>query len=212
MRLGNGLAGFIFAFVWLAAGLAAGVVAEHQFVADSTFYYRTGRQAIISTRFNFNDPRALKEFPLFFGEWEGVDLTLVNQPVVKPDFMFERNYWRQGRGEPVWFQLIRGRIERAVHVPAICYYNAGWQILEHEPDSFKIGRTVVPCGRMTARRGDRYATELYFYLWEDPKRDFMKGCVMFRVASMGPQGNPGEKAGLLKEFIQDVLAENGGKK
>ena len=211
MRFESGLAGIVSAFVWLAAGLAPAGGAEYKFVADSTFYYRTNRQTAVPAGLNFNDPRELKEFPLLFGEWEGVDLSLANQPVVKPDFMFERNYWNRD-GEPVWFQLIRGRIERAVHVPAICYYNAGWQILEQGPDSVKVGGAVVPCGRMIARRGDRYATELYFYLWEDPRRDFMKGCVMFRVASMGPQGARGEKVGLLKKFIRDVLSENGVKR
>ncbi len=202
----------VLAAVGLILGLGAGVLsaqeAAYQFVADSTFYYKTGRQAAVPARFNFNEPKELEKFPLAFGEWEGIDLPVVNRPVVKPDFMFERNYWNKN-GESVWFQLIRGRIERAVHVPAICYYNAGWRIEEQASDSVQAGKRAVPCGRMALKKGDREAVELYFYLWADPKRDFTKGCVMVRVSSAGPVGAQKDRLGLVRRFIKDIFQEVG---
>ncbi len=209
MRFGRGLtAGAVFAGVWLVAGFLPAKGLEYQFVADSTFYYKTGRQAVVPAGFDFNDLEKLRGFPLSFDEWQGEGLSLANRPVVKPDFMLERNY-QDRNGQAVWFQLIRGRIERAVHVPAICYYNAGWRILEQGADGVKMGDVTVPCGRIVAQRGDQYATELYFYLWADPKRDFMKGCVMFRVSAMGPEGGTEERLRLLKKFIRDVFSQAG---
>lgn len=207
MRLAGVLTASVLALV-LGAGALSAQGAGYRFIADSTFYYKTGRQAEIPAGFNFNEPKELEKFPLAFGEWEGVDLPVVNRPVVKPDFMFERNYWNKN-GESVWFQLIRGRIERAVHVPAICYYNAGWQIQEHAADSVRAGNHSIPCGRMALRKGDREAVELYFYLWADPKRDFMKGCVMVRVASIGPVGSQKDRLELVRRFVRDIFEQVG---
>lgn len=208
MRVKGSLAKIIFVLVGLVLCFLPAEGLAEEFVADSTFYYKTGRQSVILAKFGFNEPEKLKEFPLFFGEWKGTALPISNRPVVKPDFMLERNY-RDRSGGSVWFQLIRGRIERAVHVPAICYYNAGWQIVEQGVDSIPVGKQTTPCGRMVLRKRDLYATELYFYLWADPHRDFMKGCVMFRVSSMGPSGGEGERLDLIKKFIQDLFREVG---
>ncbi len=204
----------ILARVFFAAAVAAGagrVAAQEpvfEFVADSAFHHRTGRQAVLRSRFDFNEPAELRKFPLQFGEWEGVDIPMPARPVVKPDFMFERSY-RHRRGETIWFQLIRGRIERAVHVPAICYYNAGWRILERGTAGVRIGKQTLPCGRMLVAKDDLQATELYFYLWEDPKRDFMKGCVMFRIAAFSRGGDPELRGKLAERFVRDLFREVG---
>ncbi len=208
MRLRNKLASAACIIIWFGAGSLSAKGLDHEFVADSTFYYKTDRQTAIPAKFDFNDPAELGKFSLSFGEWKGRALPIARQPVVKPDFMFERQYENRN-GESVWFQLIRGRIERAVHVPAICYYNAGWRIVEQGTEDVKIGEHSIPCGRMILEKNDRHATELYFYLWGSPDRDFMKGCVMFRVASSSREDDKVRKVNLIKKFVKDVFSQTG---
>lgn len=208
MRVAAALTLALFAGGGVCAGVARAGGAAREFVADRTFHHRTQQETLFRTAYDFNDLKALRRFPLEFGTWRGSDLPGPAQPVVKPDFMFERSY-RNGRGEEVWFQLIRGRVERAVHVPAICYYNAGWEITEHETDSVPAAGGAIPCGKMAVRRGGREGSELYFYLWEDRGRDFMKGCVMFRVAALGTGGSHADRVGLIKRFLKDLFRHAG---
>jgi hypothetical protein len=206
MRLGNHLGIIAFIVSALVVGDLFAKQLNYSFTVDGTFYYKTEKQSVINTKFNFNNIKDLKHFPLSFNRWRGKELLAENMPVVKPDFMFEREY-ANNKGKSLWFQLIRGRIERAVHVPAICYYNSGWQILEHTPDNVKIDRFDLPCARIVAKMNDTYATELYFYLWENSNRDFMKGCTMFRIAYLGADANDKENVSLIKEFIRDIFNE-----
>jgi len=199
------------AFLVIAGLLAVNTTlwARHEFVVDSTFYYRTEEQSTVETEFDFNDPETLGVFPYQFGAWRGQDSRNIAQPVVKPDFMFER-YYRAPTGEIIWFQLIRGRIERAVHVPAICYFNGGWQILKQDHLAVISGDNKIPCAKMIGKAGDNYATELYFYLWEDPKRDFMKGCSMFRVSITNKTNDDEKKTDILKTFVRDIFMISAG--
>jgi len=207
MRLGNQLGITVFIVLMLSGSIVFAKETSYSFIADSTFYYKSDKQSVINTKFNFNDIKDLKRFPLSFARWRGEELLVENMPVVKPDFMFERQY-TNSKGKSLWFQLIRGRIERAVHVPAICYYNSGWQILEHTSDNIKIDKFNLPCARIIAKNNTAYATELYFYLWNEPDRDFMKGCTMFRIAYLGVDGNKEENLSLVKEFIGDIFNES----
>ena len=206
MRLGNYVTKMsLTAILFMTTNLSAKGL-DYTFVTDHTFYYKSKDQSVIRAKLDFNEPAALKKFSLHFGEWHGKELLIENMPAVKPDFMLERDYV-DGDGHAVWFQLIRGRVERAVHVPRICYYNAGWQIIKHDIDNVRVGKYTIPCGKMVTRKDNVYASELYFYLWKNPERDFMKGCVMFRIASLSTGNNEAEKTRLIKKFIRDLFTE-----
>lgn len=206
MRLGYHVISIICTCLCISSGPLSAKETGFNFIADNTFYYKTNYQTTFNSSFNFNDPKALKRIPMRIGKWQGEELLVTNQPVVKPDFMFERTY-KNSRGNAIWFQLIRGRVERAVHVPTICYFNGGWQIIEQGVDFIKVGSINIPCGKIVAKKDNIYASELYFYIWQDPGRDFMKGCVMFRLATIGEGADNKDRAMFIKEFVKNMFNE-----
>lgn len=182
------------------------VYGAYSFVVDSTFYFKTPREVFINMNYDFNNIESLKELPLDFSDWRGKDIPVETYPVARPDLISQRIYtYKDGRS--IWFQLIKGRYERSMHVPAICYYNAGWSILVKDVKMVRVHKYSIPCGYLLVERDGTVAEELYFYMWPDKNRDFTKGCIMIRVVSVDNAKSDGDRIRLLKTFIKDLFED-----
>jgi hypothetical protein len=183
----------------------------YTFFADTEGWYRiTPNERAVVSPYQLTLDKLPGSLPLQLGDWHGVDLPNgpeINEWFDQPVVAIQRAY-TDPAGRLVWLAVFGHRGPKSFHLfehtPASCYPLSGWTMTAEDRDTIPVGRDVIHAQRGFARNGDQRLVVLYWYLWDNPRRDPNDGVLSIRV-SAPIAGSDEATLELLKESFIPLL-------
>ena len=154
----------------------------------------------------------LAEFPMNLGEWQG-SAVAVGPEILEwfddPDVTLRRVY-NNGRGDQIWLSFFgsRGRKSYTLfeHTPATSYPAAGWTLLDSGVEDIPVRRGQLYVQKAVLEKDGERRVALYWYLWNDPRRDPQQGLYTVRMHIVGSR-TEAESLSLAADLISLVFPE-----
>lgn len=190
----------------------ADVPAGRVYFADVEGWYRiTSYEATVVSPYDLTLAALPGALPMRLGPWEGIDRPIEPEIVEwfdAPVVALQRSY-TDDRGRLVWLAIFGHRGPASFrlfeHTPASCYPLSGWSLTDQGLESIRLGGGTLHAQRSYARSGGDELVVLYWYLWDNPRRDTRDGVLSIRV-SAPVVGSREEALRMLKEdFIPQLL-------
>lgn len=177
----------------------------HTYFADVEGWYRiTPHEAAVVSPYDLTLEALPAALPMRLGPWQGEDRPIGPEIVEwfdAPVVALQRAYTDE-RGRLVWVAIFGHRGPASFrlfeHTPASCYPLSGWSLSAQALEAVRLGKGTMYAQRSYARSGDDELVVLYWYLWDNPRRDPRDGVLSIRV-SAPVAGSREETLRLLKE-------------
>jgi hypothetical protein len=194
----------------------------HVYFVDVEGWYRTTPyETVVRSPFDLSGDTSetvAAAIPSTLGEWQqvGSDRYLADDPGVvyylkRPTVAFERVY-QDAEGQSLTLTIIGNKGEDSFllfsHTPETCYPGRLWQVVESRRESALLDTQPMHAQYLLtqhAETGDELMV-LFWYLWDDPRRDSQDGVLSIRVNLIVPAGHS-EAQVLAKawDFVREVF-------
>jgi len=184
------------------------------YFADVEGWYRiTSYEAAVVSPYDLSLSALPASLPMRLGPWEGSDRP-VGPEIVEwfdaPVVALQRAY-ADAQGRLAWLAIFGHRGPSSFrlfeHTPASCYPLSGWSLTDQALETIQLGAGTLYAQRSYARSGDDELVVLYWYLWDNPRRDPRDGVLSIRV-SAPVKGSREETLRMLKEdFIPRLFTD-----
>jgi hypothetical protein len=186
------------------APLPSGPAAEHVYFLDVEGWYRiTPYETVVRSPYDLSAETTeamAAALPATLGEWQqvGEDEYVGDDPAVvfylkHPTVALQRTY-RNPAGQDVTLALIGNKGEDSFllfsHTPETCYPGRLWNAVASRQESALIDDRPMQAQYLLtehAETGQRLMV-LFWYLWDDPRRDSQEGVLSMRVNLFLPPG------------------------
>jgi len=197
-------------------------VPPHVYFVDVEGWYRiTPYETVVRSHFDLSGDTSeavAAAIPSTVGEWQqvGSDSYIADDPGVvyylkHPTVAFERVYQDPER-QNLTLTIIGNKGEDSFllfsHTPETCYPGRLWQVVENRRESALLDtQPMIAQYLLTqhAETGDKLMV-LFWYLWDDPRRDSRDGVLSIRVSLVLPAGHSEEEVlGRAWDFVREIF-------
>jgi hypothetical protein len=194
----------------------------HVYFVDVEGWYRiTPYETAVRSHFDLSGDTSeavASAIPSTLGEWRqvGSDRYIADDPGVvyylkHPTVAFERDF-QDPEGQSLTLTIIGNQGEDSFllfsHTPETCYPGRLWQVVESRQETALLDTQPMHAQYLLtqhAETGDRLMV-LFWYLWDDPRRDSRQGVLSIRVNLVLPAGRSEEEAlARAWDFVREIF-------
>ena len=180
--------------------------------------HATENETRVQTRMDLGEAEHMKDFPMRFGDWLGLDFAPSEAAVgLGADVVLLRTYLNTSYYQPIHLAVVQSAEFSSFHPPPICYRAGGWEIDEEgveevlvsdvtwasalEPISISAKRLVA--SKRSNGEVDKREVALYYYV---KGRLFEDTVTMVQVSATAPiEGSYDKVLQEIKGFMGETL-------